>query len=59
MIKKSGQKFKHGKKNEKSFYYEIKALLIILKGISAARNCLKPKSGPLTSSNIKITKNCL
>ena len=24
MIKKSGQNFKHGKKNEKSFYYEIK-----------------------------------
>ena len=46
MTKKSRQKLKY-LENEKSFLGEIKSIFIIFKGLSAAKNCLRPDSVPL------------
>ena len=55
ITKKSIQKFKY-LENENSFLGEIKSIFIIFKGLSVAKNCLRPKSAPLTHSR---RKNCL
>ena len=44
--KKSGEKIKY-LKNKKSFSNEMKKTFIICKGLSVARNCLRPESVPL------------
>ena len=44
LTKKSRQKYIV---NEKSFLGEIKRIFIILKGLSVAKNCLRPDSTPL------------
>ena len=46
MTKNSGQKLKY-LENEKSFQREIKSIFHHFKGLSVARNCLRPKIGPL------------
>ena len=47
LIKKSRQKLKY-LESEKSFKDEIKKVVfIILKGLSNAKNCLRPESAPL------------
>ena len=46
MTKKSRQKLKY-LENEKRFKGEIKTILIIFKGLSDAKYCLKPESAPL------------
>ena len=46
MTKKSRQKHKY-LENEKSFLGEIKSFFIIFKGLSVAKNCLRPESAPL------------
>ena len=43
MTKKSRQKFKY-LENEKSFYGEIKSIFHYFKGLSVAKNCLRPES---------------
>ena len=47
MTKKLRQKLKY-LENENSIWGEIKAFFIILKGLSVAKNCLRPESAPLT-----------
>ena len=46
MTKRSRQKLKY-LENEKRFKGEIKTILIIFKGLSDAKYCLKPDSAPL------------
>ena len=46
MTKKSRQKHKY-LENEKSFLGEIKSFFIIFKGLSVAKNCLRPESAPI------------
>ena len=46
MTKKSRQKLKN-LENEKSFWREINIIFHFLKGLSAAKNCLRPESAPL------------
>ena len=53
MTKKSRQKVKCHE-NEKSFTGKIKSILIIFKGLSVAKNCLRPESVSL----IKFVINC-
>ena len=53
MTKKSRQKLKY-LENEKSFWDEIKTFLIIFKGLSDAKNCLRPESSPLMLEGIII-----
>ena len=47
MTKKSRQKLKY-LENEKSFRGEIKSIFHHFKSVSVAKNCLRPKSAPLT-----------
>ena len=49
MTKKSRQKLKY-LENGKSFQGEIKAFFIIFKGLSVAKNCLRPESAPLNQN---------
>ena len=44
--KRSRQKLKY-LENKKSFWGEIKKNLIIIKGLSVVKNCLRPNSAPL------------
>ena len=46
MTENSRQKFKY-LENEKSFSGEIKAFSSIFKGLSVAKNCLRPENAPL------------
>ena len=55
ITKKSIQKFKYLEK-ENSFLGEIKSIFVIFKGLLVAKNCLRPKSAPLTHSR---RENCL
>ena len=48
MNKKSWQKLKY-LENEKGFWVEKKHFFIIFKGLSVAKNCLKPESAPLNA----------
>ena len=61
MTKKSRQKFKY-LKNKKSFYGEIKSIFHNFKGLSVAKNCIRPESAhlnPQTSSIYKMVKHTL
>ena len=46
MIKKSTQKLKY-LENKKNFWGKIKNIFLFFKGLSAAKNCLRPESAPL------------
>ena len=46
MIKKSTQKHKY-LENKKNFWGKIKNIFLFFKGLSAAKNCLRPESAPL------------
>ena len=50
MTKKSKQKLKYFE-NEKSFRGEINSIFISFRGLSVSKNCLRPKSAPLTLVN--------
>ena len=50
MTKKSRQKLKYFE-NEKSFRGEINSIFISFRGLSVSKNCLRPKSAPLTLVN--------
>ena len=54
MIKKSRQKLKYIE-NEKSFRGEIKSIFTIFKGLSVAKNCIRPDSAPLSRRSIILT----
>ena len=66
MVKKSGEKSKY-LENEKSFRLEIKSIFHHFKGLSVAKNCLRPESAPLmfvkNKSNVNfvifINRKCL
>ena len=49
MTKTSRQKLKYIEKEKSFLKYE--AFFIIFKGLSFAKNCLRPKSAPLKTSN--------
>ena len=56
MTKKPEQKFKY-LENEKSFKAEIKSFFVIFKGLSVAKNCLRPESalyGSLTFNKLPL-----
>ena len=53
--KKSGQKFII-LRIKRAFKVKLKAFFIILKGLSVAKNCLRPKSAALNLENVFFTK---
>ena len=53
MTKKSGQKFVI-LRIKRAFKVKLKAVFIILKGLSVAKNCLRPKSAALNLLEYKI-----
>ena len=54
MTKMSRQKLKYIE-NEKSFRGEIKSIFTIFKGLSVAKNCIRPDSAPLSRRSIILT----
>ena len=56
MTEKSRQKFKY-LENKKSFQGEIKStFLIIFKGLSVGKSCLRPESAPLMVFSLKFSE---